>query len=142
MNQAKIDEALLATYVAGLFGLPTAYPNMGAVDEYSNPVQPAGEPWARVSILPSRPVVATLGPGGKDEFNGVMQVDLFYPRNTGSGEANAKADEIITTFKAGTTHAAGAVTVHSDGAGRVRAVDLPDWYQTIIEIAFHSWLER
>ena len=142
MNQRKIDEALIATYVAGTFGLPTAYPNMGAVDASGNPVQPSGEPWARVSILPSRPVVATLGPGGHDEFNGVMQVDLFYPRNTGSGAVNAKADEIITAFKAGTTHTAGTVVVHSDGAGRVRAVELPDWYLTIIEIAFHSWIER
>jgi len=142
LNRALIDQALIASYVAGAFGLPTAYPNFGAVDAVGNSVTPSGEPWARITVLPSRPSVATMGSGGRDEISGILQIDLFYPRNTGAGAVNAKADQITAVFAAGTTHSAGGIDVISNGAGRVRSIELDDWYQVIVEVQFTAWIGR
>lgn len=144
MSRALIDQALIQAFRGAALGLPTAYANHPPVDPDTNTIigSLAGQPWARVTILHARPTVATMGLDGRDQIDGIMQIDLFYPKNSGTAEPHAKADALAATFFAGSTHSAGGVDVHIDSCGRIGSVDNSDNHQTIIEITFHAWIER
>ena len=144
MSRAYIDQALIGAFQAADLQLPTAYANYPPIDPDTGDVidDLSGIPWCRVTIIPARPTVATMGLDGKDQVDGIMQVDLFYPKNQGTAAAHAKADEISEAFKAGSVHSRNGVDVHVDACGRVGSVENPDNHQTIVQIAFHSWLGR
>jgi len=142
--RANIDSALIAAWDAGGFGLPYQVADLPLIEPVSHTVLtgPGGNPWARVTVLPARPTVASLGSSGDDEIDGIMQADLFYPLGQGPGAANAKADDIAAVFGAGKTHSYNGVTVHCDYCGRVSQLVTEDWLQTIVEVGFHSWIQR
>lgn len=71
----------------------------------------SGTPYQRVVALPRSTQNPTMG----DEYYreiGVLQVFLYYPINTGSGAALARAELIRNKFKRGTTLIDGNVKVH------------------------------
>ncbi len=72
----------------------------------------AGTPFQAAYFMPSvdNP---TMGDGFY-RVMGIFQVSLFYPLNTGSGTAAARAELIKTAFKRGTTLTSGTVTVKID----------------------------
>jgi len=40
---------------------------------------PVSDLWIRFTFLPNTPAVASLGDCGKDDFDGLVQVDVFVP---------------------------------------------------------------
>ncbi len=140
--RSDIDKALRQAFVAGNFGLPTAFENFAAVDLATGlPVATLSE-WCRVTIIHGLPVIATMGNGGKDAIVVIMQVDLFYPRDTGTAAAHAKADAITDAFKAGSTHTYNGISVYVDAAGRVSASDEPENFRVSVQINSHCWHGR
>ena len=142
--RANIDSALLQAWDSGGFGLPYRVADLPLMEPVTHTVLsgPGGNPWARVTVLPARPTVASLGSSGDDEIDGIMQADLFYPLGQGPGAANAKADDIAAVFGAGKTHSYNGVNVHCDYCGRISQLVTEDWLQTIVEVGFHSWIQR
>ena len=63
---------------------------------------PSTAPYQRVMLVPSQPLNPTIGTEHYREV-GSFQVFLNYPANKGSGEAIARASQIRTLFKRGTT---------------------------------------
>lgn len=63
---------------------------------------PTTAPYQRVMLVPSQPLNPTMGTEHYREA-GSFQVFLNYPANKGSGEAIARASQIRTLFKRGTT---------------------------------------
>lgn len=63
---------------------------------------PTTAPYQRVMLVPSQPINPTMGTEHYREV-GSFQVFLNYPANKGSGEAIARASQIRTLFKRGTT---------------------------------------
>lgn len=63
---------------------------------------PTTAPYQRVMLVPSQPLNPTIGTEHYREV-GSFQVFLNYPANKGSGEAIARASQIRTLFKRGTT---------------------------------------
>ena len=63
---------------------------------------PTTAPYQRVMLVPSQPLNPTMGTEHYREV-GSFQVFLNYPANKGSGEAIARASQIRTLFKRGTT---------------------------------------
>lgn len=63
---------------------------------------PTTAPYQRVMLVPSQPLNPTMGTEHYREV-GSFQVFLNYPANKGSGEAIARAIQIRTLFKRGTT---------------------------------------
>lgn len=144
MSRANIDSAIIQAWVSANFGLPYRYADLPLLDPNSGETlaDPGGLPWARLTIVHARPDIATQGPNGKDEIVGIFQVDLFYRLGSGPGAANAKADELSAVFGAGKTHSFGGVNVHFDYCGKIRQVVTEDWFQTIVEAGFHTWIGR
>lgn len=99
-------------------------------------------PWAAVHLLPNQPSVATLGDEGQDAHDGIMQIDLNYPLNTGEAAVTAKADELTDFFKAGKrlAHSGVELTVASCGRSRGREVD--GWYRVSMTVTWFARVSR
>jgi hypothetical protein len=83
--------------------LPTAWENA--------PYTPiTGTAYQRVWLLVAEPGNPTFGDDYYRE-QGILQVTLYYPLQTGSGTAAARADLIRSTFKRGTSMTSGGNTV-------------------------------
>ena len=83
----------------------------------------AGTAYQAAYVLPATPSNPTLGDGFYRE-QGLFQVSLFYPLQTGTLTAATRAQAIRTAFKRGTTMTSGSVKVIVDrtpeiGQGRV-----------------------
>jgi hypothetical protein len=87
--------------------------------------RPAGNaPWAAMTILANVPSPATYGDGGQDAHDGIMQVDLYYPRLSGTKDVSAMARQITEHFSPSRVLKFNDTRVHIGGAGGAR--DNPD----------------
>jgi hypothetical protein len=129
---AKIDSALVAGYVAGSFGLSTAYDNV----DFTPTV---GTAWARVTTLPVQPAPSSIGTNGEDAHAGVFQITLNYPPNTGRADILAKADAIAAVFYPGAsfTYSGQSVTVSSCGITQARIIE--NWCVVYVSV---NWFAR
>lgn len=69
-----------------------------------------GVPYQRVYLMPATPSNPTMGDGYYRE-QGIFQVSLFYPLQTGAAAAAARAELIRSAFKRGVSMTSGGVTV-------------------------------
>ena len=116
MSLTQVRIALETKLAAMTPALATAWENA----PYS-PV--AGTPYQAAYLLPATPENPTMG----DTFyreQGIFQVSLFYPLQTGPKAAADRGELIRTAFKRGTSMTSGSVTVRvartpEIGQGRV-----------------------
>lgn len=137
MSQSSIESALRKAWRDGGFftDANTAYDNVAF-----EPV--AGTPWSRVAVIPSQPEVTSLGDSGYDEHNGVLQIDLFYPLNKGTGEINAKADAACALFKAGARFSYGGQTVVIRSSGRNNGRKDGGWFRVTVSVFYLAHIAR
>lgn len=105
--------------------------------------KPTGQsPWSAVHVFNNQPSVATLGAEGQDAHDGILQIDLNYPLNTGEAAVTAKADELTDFFKAGKrlAHSGVELTVASCGRSRGREVD--GWYRVSMTVTWFARVSR
>lgn len=100
------------------------------------------EPWAATFVLPNQPSVATLGAEGQDAHDGVLQIDLNYPLNTGDKDVMSKADELTDFFKAGKRLAHSGVELTVASCGRSRGLEVDGWYRVSMTIAWFARVSR
>ena len=132
----KIDSALVQAFVAGSFSLSVAYENDGF-----NPV--TGTPYAELFVLHNQPSVNTLGDGGQDLIDGIMQININYPLDDGSGNAKVKATAIRDFFVAGSRFTFSGQEVFITSAGRNGSGRREgNWYQIIITIQWEARVTR
>lgn len=131
-----LDKALRQGVADSPLDLPYAVPNA----PFTKPTDQS--PWASVFILPNQPSVATLGAEGQDAHDGILQIDLNYPINTGEAAVTAKADELTDFFKAGKrlAHSGVELTVASCGRSRGREVD--GWYRVSMTVTWFARVAR
>lgn len=135
MSLAAIRSALIEGWLDGNFGLPTAYENVAFTPT-------AGTAYAAVHIVPSKPDVATMGTGGRDEHDGFMQVDLYYPTGAGDMPAVQKADDIYSYFHAGRTLAYQAQRVRVQITERSQGRVENGWYRLTMTIYYRAFISR
>ena len=134
----SISQALVAQYRAsGAFtDALTAYENAA----FTKPA--AAVPWAAVFIIPNQPAPESAGSGGMDGHTGIMQVDLNYPVNAGSGAIVAKADSVAQYFKAGTRLAYGGQQVQIQSCGRSQGRPVDGFYRVSMTINWTAYVLR
>jgi hypothetical protein len=84
----------------------------------------ANVPFCRTSLIPAQAQVIGVGAGGWRMDQGLYQVDLFYPQNTGNLVIGAMADSVMNTFHRGTYYTSGNVAVLIDRVYRLPAGSL------------------
>jgi hypothetical protein len=125
MSITSVRAALEVKLAAMTPALATAYENA--------PYTPiAGTPYQAVYLMAATPENPTLGDGFYRE-QGIFQISLFYPLQSGPKAAADRAELIRTAFKRGTALTSGTVTVRISrtpeiGQGRV---DGDRWHQIV-----------
>lgn len=135
MSLDNVQRALITAVANSLSGVPTGYEN-----EPFEP--PSGEKWAQVYFLPNAPSVETLGAEGMDRVDGVVQIDLNYPVQTGGALARTDFETIRAAFPAGArpVHSGQEVTIRSCGRSAGRVVD--GWFRVSITIVWYALIPR
>jgi hypothetical protein len=116
MSITSVRAALEVKLAAITPALATAYENA--------PYTPvAGTPYQAVYLMTATPENPTMGDGFYRE-QGIFQISLFYPLQSGPKAAADRAELIRTAFKRGTALTSGTVTVRISrtpeiGQGRV-----------------------
>lgn len=124
--QTALDSRL-ATYV----DLPVAFPNV--------PYKPqAGMPYLRATFLPAETVQASMGATGKDETNGIYQIDVVVPRGSGRPQA---LDAIADLFKRGTVLTYNGVKLRIRSVSIDSAILDDEWYFVPISVSFQTYTE-
>ena len=131
-NFQKIQAALITAWDTSSLGLNTAYEN----SEFQ-PVD--GVAWARIVIIPTSAIVATLGSGGEDEHLGTMWIDLFYPPDKGNGDALEMAGRVEELYQAGSgfTYSGQTVTVRNPVSRSGGRID-ENWYRLTLRIDYRA----
>jgi hypothetical protein len=103
MSTAVIRKGLELWLNAHAGGVDIAFEN---VPYQSKP----GTPYQEVHLLVGRTIAPTMENDFKRE-NGIFQITLNYPTNTGPSDCEARADALCATFNRGITFAQGSTTV-------------------------------
>lgn len=130
-----IDSALLQGFTSGTFGLPWASENRAYAPA-------AGTAWAEVFILPNQPSVASLGGGGLDAHDGIMQINLNYPAGDGAAAAKQKATTIRAYFYAGRIVSYGGQDVEIVSCGRGPGRNVDSWFRVPVTVQWRAWTTR
>jgi hypothetical protein len=128
---AAIPQAIIAQYRAGAFFTDalTAWENAAFV-------KPAiTVAWAGIFHLPA--AQSPLSLATTNENVGLVQIDLNYPANGGTGAILAKADAIGASFKRGTI-LAGLVEVTAFDVSQGRVVD--GWYRVSLSVSYRAFV--
>ena len=124
-------QAALDTQLSTVTGIPVAYPNV--------PYKPsAGTAYLRASFLPAETVQASMGATGKDETNGVYQIDVVAPR--GSGRVQ-QIDTVADLFKRGTVLTYNSVKLRVRSVSIAPAILDGEWYFVPISVSFQTYTE-
>lgn len=93
MSETKINGALVSAYLAsGVMPRErTAFEGVGFTP-------PAEQSWARLTNMPTRRDKPGLAVTDSSEVAGILQVDLFWPKDTGTGPVLSAADQLMIHF--------------------------------------------
>ena len=126
--------------VQGVEDSPLDLPYAAENSPFSKPTDQS--PWAAVHIFMNQPSVATLGTEGQDAHDGIMQIDLNYPLNTGEAAVTAKADGLTDFFKAGKRLAHSGVELTVSSCGRSRGREVEGWYRVSMTVTWFARVSR
>ena len=96
MSETKINAALVSAYLAC-----NLYPLKGTSWEGDEFTPVVGSAYARFTDLPSSRAPAAQGQSAPQERTGILQIDLYHPKGTGTGPILADADKALTFFRSG-----------------------------------------
>lgn len=129
----KIDQALIARFMAGNHGLQVAHENL--------PFKPQqGTAYVELRVLPND--ITPLSLSGSDETDGVFRVLLNWPRDGGAIPAKQKADEILARFPVGQRVDYDGQRVHVTATQRANGVAEDGWFRLVLSITYRAFTER
>jgi hypothetical protein len=97
MSLLQAEKALRGAVVAALGSIATEHENFRTTPT-------ANATLAHLFFIPTRRQPATLGTGGHDRQDGILQVDLDYPIGVGTSDAAQDYEQIADLFAAGMTY--------------------------------------
>jgi hypothetical protein len=87
-------------------------------EENTRNIGMTGQTFVRATLLPAQPRQLSVGQVGKDLRQGLFQIDVFVPQDTGIAAANQLADALVEHFPRVLALAQGDVIVHTPLAWR------------------------
>lgn len=124
-------QAALDTKLATVTGTSVAFPNVPYTPQ-------AGTSYLRASFLPAETTQASLGANGKDETNGIYQIDVVVPRGSGRPQL---IDTVADLFKRGTVSSYNSVNVRVRSVSMSPAILDEEWYFVPISVNFQTFTE-
>lgn len=137
MSLANVRRALVQGYLdTGI----TASSATAAENVLFNP--PRSAKWCKLTFMPVSAEVATLGAGGRDRHDGLLQVALYYPVNTGEAAAAADYETLRAAFTAGARFAYGGSTAAVLACERTHGRESDGWWVVVSSVRFYAMLNR
>lgn len=135
MSVGQIHRSLIAAASAAIAGIGVEYENAQFTPT-------ANTKWAKLHFSPNVPTVETLGRGGENRGDGFLQIDINYPRGTGTAQPDSDADEIAASFPAGTqfSYDGQVVEITKCGPGPGRMDD--QWYRVTTTVYWTALIPR
>lgn len=135
------ENATISTTEGDVSGLPTIDLANIAWENHNFDTQ-GKEFWASVFFRPNNPTARTIGPGGFDEVNGFLQIDINAPTNTGETAFISWGKKARLFFHGGRyfTHETHSVIVTSSGMSQGRLVE--NNFRQSLTVAFKSHVKR
>lgn len=99
-----------------------------------------GVPWCRSTLLPAETNIVTLGTTGYDELNGLLQVDLFFPGDTGYATASALADAVMAVFTKGKQLPGATINVEIEKSWRLSARTFDTFYSIPVLVSWRGYV--
>lgn len=96
MSESKIHSALVAAYLAS-----GVMPSARTAYEGKTFTPTTGQSWARLTGLPSSRAPAAMGTDAPQEWTGILQIDLFHPKDTGFAPMLSEVDALLAFFTPG-----------------------------------------
>ena len=93
--------------------------------------------WYRATVIPARPDTIGMSTPGSNRHRGILQVDIFEPKNRGDTAVTAEAERILTYFRRGTKITASSVDVWIDESHCETAFELDDSFQVPVQIMWN-----
>lgn len=100
------------------------------------------EAYARSTLLPAETETSTIGPGGYDTYQGLYQVDLFFPINEGAKAVNYMVDSIIAAFPKGSLSTQDGVQLRIVNYWREASLETDNWFMVPVVIQWESFIQR
>lgn len=134
MSESKIHSALVSAYIAsGVMPIErTAFEG-----RTYDPVQ--GQSWARLTALPTGRAPAAQGKYAAQEWTGILQIDLFHPKNTGHAGLLADVDTLLAFFASGKRLDYQSQGVHIRRAERSQIRQEDVWQSVSVSIYCTAW---
>jgi len=130
-----IDTAFnLAVLNAG-FSVPVITENI----DYSPKVE---TPFIAAYLLPAPTSQASLGDEGCDNHSGLYQIDINYPKDKGTTELKAMADNVNAVFYSGAVFTYNNVSVNIRNVSINRVVVQDGWAALTMTIEFYTYVSR
>lgn len=134
MSEAKIHSALVAAFIASQV-MPTE--RTAFEGKAYTPVQ--GQSWARLTGLPTGRAPAAQGRNAAQEWTGVLQIDLFHPKDTGHAGLLADVDTLLAFFASGKRldYQGQGVLIRRAERSQIRQEDV--WQSVSVSVYCTAW---
>lgn len=135
MSESKIHSALVSAIIASAV-MPTARIAFEGRDFKPT----TGQSWARLTGLPTGRAPAAQGRDAAQEWTGILQLDLFHPKNTGHAAILADADKALAFFKSGKRleYEGQGVLIRRAERSQIRSEEV--WQSVSISIYCTAWV--
>jgi hypothetical protein len=135
MSETKINGALVSAYLASgvMPQARTAFEGVGFTPA-------AGQSWARLTDLPSGREPAAFGGTNPVERTGILQVDIFHPKGSGTGAVLADVDTAMAFYTPGKRieYQGQSVLIRKAERSQLRTEDL--WQSVAVSIYYTAWI--
>ena len=135
MSETKINAALVSAYLAS--GL---YPADRTACEGKAFAPVTGQPWARLTDMPTGREPAAFGDVNPVERTGYLQIDIYHPNNTGTGPILADVDKALNFYTPGLGLEYQGQRVHIRKAERSKITPEAVWTGVSIFIYYTAWI--
>ena len=135
MSEIRINGALVAAYLAS--GL---YPAARTALEGKTFTPVTGQPWARLTDMPTGREPSAFGGVNPVERTGYLQIDIYHPNNTGTGPILADVDKALNFYTPGLGLEYQGQRVHIRKSERSKITPEAVWTGVSIFIYYTAWI--
>lgn len=130
-----VQATLMDAWSGGSLAYPVAY-------EGRDFTPPDNAPWIALHTMPVSVRTAAIGIAAPLEHVGLLQIDLNYPLNTGTGQPLADADTVAAYFSPGATFTHNGMRLLIESCDR-SAILRDDVSETLyLTVKYRGWQHR
>lgn len=137
MYKTDLREAVIRSIIDGALPFPVIWPN-----DTEKP--PKNATWARGAITRLDGVGGSLGPGGKDKFNGSLEFKIFTEQKTTEAGAFTAMDQIGAVVKRGAAlnASSGEAQIRITATGTRPGSNVDGWHLNTLRADFFAYVNR